>query len=646
MPTAPLSPTSLRLAAALPDGSVLRGAAGIRFAPLLRPVLVVVWFACVPLLPAEGEAAPPAEAASLEQDQRLLHAVSSDEAAEDLSIAPRQAEILFSPLLPVDTTGPRQVLADFLERVDTAHNLYDAIMASYLASGRLFLDAEENAVARRIRGVYESVTRTMDFGSIADDLQSHEGRLRLALALQEVLDRVALPPTEEIPDQATLMADSKDRWRIPGTEIEIRRIDSGDREGDWLFSAATVKRLPDFYERVRHLPKIDGRPPGDRLAEYNASIIGMRNIIPLRWMVALPRWMTATWFEQPVWRWTGLLLAVGLMLVVRAVVSRLIGAFIRRHGEERLRTAWARAIHPVVLLAVLWWLRYFSVHNLLFGYPVYEPLVTVLTTGGYLAAVWLLWALARAAAESVIRAQHIMPLGVDGQLVRLTARLAALILTVVLIVEGASRLGLPVYSVVAGLGVGGIAIALAAKESLGNLLGSFTVMIEKPFRLGDYIRVGDLEGIVTQVGFRSTRVRTFYDSELSIPSSKIIESTIDNLGRREARRVMTTLSITYNTPPAKIRAIVEGIKAIIVDHPHTLKENYFVAFNDFGDSSLDVLLSFFLDVPDRREELIQREDVLLKIIELAGSLGIAFAFPTRTLHVASAPPLAGGPPSP
>lgn len=603
-----------------------------------------------PSLHEPAETPPAVEAAepalTLGADKQLIEAVSSVEPPkEDLPISPIQAEILFSPLRPVDVTGPRQVLGDFLARMATAEALHDAVMASYLASNRAYLNREENAVARRISAVHETAAQTLNFDAIADDLESHEDRLRLALALKEILDRVPPPPPDEIPDEATLVGESKDRWRIPGTEIEIRRVDSGDRQGEWLFSAPTVERLPDFYERVRHLPKVDGAPPMDRFAEFNRSIIGMRNIIPLRWMLALPPWMNATWLDQPVWRWLGFLIAVGLVLLVRKLVGRLVWCLVREGEEHLLRNAWARALHPVVMLGMLWWLRYFCTHNLLFGYPVYPLLVATLTVGLYLVGVWVIWALARAIGESVIRAQHMLPLSVDGQLTRLSARLLALVFTVVLMIEGANGLGLPVYSVVAGFGVGGIAIALAAKESLGNLLGSFTVMIEKPFRLGDYVRIGDIEGIVTQVGFRSTRVRTFYDSELSIPSSKIIESNIDNLGRRKARRVMTTLGVTYDTSPEKIRAFVDAVKELIAGHTHTSKENCLVAFNDFGDSSLNIVVSFFLNVPDRATELAQREDVLLKIVELAAGMGVEFAFPTRTLHLASAPSGTVGPPS-
>ncbi len=206
-----------------------------------------------------------------------------------------------------------------------------------------------------------------------------------------------------------------------------------------------------------------------------------------------------------------------------------------------------------------------------------------------------------------------------------------------ILVEGANQLGLPSYSIFAGLGISGLAVALAAREALANLLGSLVIMFEKPFRVGDWIRVGDDEGHVESVGFRSTRIRTFYDSLISLPSSKLIEATVDNLGAREYRRVKTTLAVTYDTPPQKVQSFVDGIKEIIRNHPKTQKDKFHIVFNDFGSYSLDILIYFFLKVPDWSTELVEREGIFLQIIQLAEDLEVKFAFPTETVHIDSLP---------
>jgi MscS family membrane protein len=249
----------------------------------------------------------------------------------------------------------------------------------------------------------------------------------------------------------------------------------------------------------------------------------------------------------------------------------------------------------------------------------------------------LAWATGSAVAEAVIAHERLRESSIDSQLVRLALRLVTLVLAVAILVSGADHIGLPAYSVLAGLGVGGLAVALAAQQTLANLLGSIIIMIEKPFAIGHWIKVKDLEGIVEDIGFRSTRIRTFYDSLVTIPSSQLVGSEVDNLGLRQFRRVKTVLNLTYGTPTEKIEGFAEGIRHIIQTHPDTRKDNIQVVLNDFGPSSLDILVYFFLRVPDWSAELNQRQGILFDILRLAESMGVQFAFPTQTLHIENLP---------
>jgi len=151
------------------------------------------------------------------------------------------------------------------------------------------------------------------------------------------------------------------------------------------------------------------------------------------------------------------------------------------------------------------------------------------------------------------------------------------------------------------------------------------------------MKISDLEGTVEEIGFRSTRIRTFYNSVIVVPNTKIATTAVDNMGLRQFRRVRTTIGVTYNTPPEKLEAFLEGIKNIILANPATRKDFFHVVFNDFGPSSLDILVYFFLRVPDWSHELVERQNVLLEIVNLAHTLGVSFAFPTQSLHVESMP---------
>jgi MscS family membrane protein len=255
----------------------------------------------------------------------------------------------------------------------------------------------------------------------------------------------------------------------------------------------------------------------------------------------------------------------------------------------------------------------------------------------YLAATWAVFIGAGAIAESIVRIQQSRVGGIDSQLIRLGARLIGLVTAIALLIEGADEMGFPSYSVLTGLGFGGFAIAFAARETLANLLGSIAIMLEKPFRSGDWIKVDEAEGKVEYVGFRSTRIRTFGDSLISIPNSVVANAVIDNLDLRGRRRQRFFVQITYGTPPEKVEIFVDGIRRIIAEHPLTDKNVSYIYFNSFGESGLDILLYFYLQVPDFATELREREAILMKILKLGKAVGVEFAFPTRTLHIDGAP---------
>jgi MscS family membrane protein len=155
--------------------------------------------------------------------------------------------------------------------------------------------------------------------------------------------------------------------------------------------------------------------------------------------------------------------------------------------------------------------------------------------------------------------------------------------------------------------------------------------------VGDWITSGDVDGTVEEVGFRSTRVRTFRNSLIYIPNGIITNQTVDNHGLRQYRRFMTHIAVTYDTPPELIDTFVEGLKKLVEEHPNTRKDYYQIHFHKMGDSSLDILFYIFFDVPTWTMELEARHEMLIAIMHLAKALGVNFAFPTRTLHMETFP---------
>ena len=231
----------------------------------------------------------------------------------------------------------------------------------------------------------------------------------------------------------------------------------------------------------------------------------------------------------------------------------------------------------------------------------------------------------------------------DDQLVPLVRSSMKIFVAAIGILFVLQNLDVNIASLIAGLGIGGLAVALAAQDTIKNLLGGVTIFADKPFQVGDWVLIGDIEGTVETVGFRSSRVRTFYNSIITVPNARMTDTPVDNMGARRWRRYTTTLGMAYHTDPDRLQAFVEGIRALIRANPDMRKDYYIVEFHGFGSVSLDVLVYCFIDAADWNAELRTRHVLNLDIIRLAQRLEVEFAFPTQTLHVVETPenPFAG-----
>ena len=530
-----------------------------------------------------------------------------------------------NPLQPARTGSPRATLQSFIGTLSDIHAQIQAVVKSYLLSSRLYVSDREAEEIERATGRLERVRRTLDLSGIPAALADQLADTRI-LQLKEVLDRIELPDYASIPDAEAMKTREFKRWTLPGTEITIAQVTQGPRAGAYLFTPETVQRIPDFFQKVEHLPYRSTATAGwyDR---YRYGGGGMYKLVPYRWMIALPDWSKQLLFDQPLWRWFGVLILLLAATLVYLLVNRMAMTWARRSATPALRMQWAQLASPLMLLILIPLVEHVLAENLRLTGTILETTTLALWAIFTLALTWTVWQGGHVVAESIV-SKHDMHTGsIDSQLIRLGLRLIATILSIAILVIGAQHLGIPAYSVIAGLGVGGIAIALAAKDSLANLLGSLLIMFEKPFRVGHWIKLGDTEGIVESIGFRSTRIRTFYNSLVSIPSNTLVNSTVDNMHMRKYRRVRTTLHIRYNTPADRVDAFIRAIEQLVLDSPHTNKDRYRIRFDDFSDFGLQILVNFFLDVTDAREEQVERQQILMEILRLAESMDIQFATP-------------------
>lgn len=390
-----------------------------------------------------------------------------------------------------------------------------------------------------------------------------------------------------------------------------------EKNGDkWLYSKETVEVIPDLFNETY---------PFD-LSQINEYF---------------PSWMNKKVFGLQIWQIVGLFIYIILSILLYLVFSWIFGYFVVRiYRKFARKDIFSKYVRPVakpasILLVVTIFKAFVPILNLPIGYADFlSKVILVLQPLMFAAIAYQLTELLSDIFEKIALKtkstvdDHLVPL------VRKTMKIIVVILGGMYIIN---NLGYNITPLLAGASIGGLALALAAKDALSNLFGSVTIFADQPFEVGDWIKFNGMEGTVEEVGVRSTRIRTFYNSQISVPNGKLTNSEIDNMGRRKFRRYSTQLSITYDTPPDLIDAFVQGLRDIVSEHPNTRKDYFQIHLNDFASSSINVLFYIFFDVPDWAMELKARGEIISKIIHLAEKLGVRFAFPTQTVHVENFP---------
>jgi MscS family membrane protein len=458
----------------------------------------------------------------------------------------------------------------------------------------------------------------------------------VARDLWGALNHIRLVTEEQLPDAEAIAGrtrfvyfprpfDEQDealrrRAGLTDERIELAR----GEDGRWRFSAATVRTAHSLYAALL---------PLGRKVDVDESRLETDSIVR-RWMPETLR--SIAFLDIEAWQWLGLallaFLGVALDLVLRSIARVAVGVLVRRYQVELDAKALTRFVRPLGLLgAGLTWLA--LLRSLDLPLTAEEILLTAVRTFVILAGTWSAWRLADLTAEVLLSQARRTESRFDDVLVPLLRKTLKIVATAFGGIYAAQSLRINIVPLITGLGIGGLAFAFAAKDTIENFFGSVAVILDRPFEVGDWVVIGDVEGTVEELGFRSTRVRTFYNSQITIPNSTLVRATVDNYGRRKYRRWKTTIGVQYDTTPEQLLAFTTGIRELVRTHPYTRKDYYHVWCNEFGPSSIDILLYIFHQVPDWSTELRERERLLIDIVRLADQLGVSFAFPTRTVHL-------------
>ncbi|OEU52550.1 MAG: mechanosensitive ion channel protein MscS [Desulfuromonadales bacterium C00003096] len=222
---------------------------------------------------------------------------------------------------------------------------------------------------------------------------------------------------------------------------------------------------------------------------------------------------------------------------------------------------------------------------------------------------------------------HLLPF------IRKSVRAFIIFLALIMTIQ---NLGYSISGLLASLGIGGLAVALAAKDTLSNIFGSMMIILDRPFHIGDWIKTGDMEGTVEEIGFRSTKIRTFAKTLITVPNNIIANLSVDNISRMPKRRIKLTVGVTYETSPEQMRRAVEAIRNLLRTHSAIDQDFFLVNFTEFNASSLDILVYCFTKTTVWGEYLDAREDVCLQIMDILEAHGMEIAFPSRSIYLHNA----------
>ncbi|RLA20965.1 MAG: mechanosensitive ion channel family protein [Gammaproteobacteria bacterium] len=472
----------------------------------------------------------------------------------------------------------------------------------------------------------EGAISTLDLSEVNDLIRKEKGG-EAAWVLLEVIDRTRVINLEKVSTRKT------GRPWVFNTYKSGQVVISRQDDGRWLFSSETLAILPEIMEELADSKNLKG--------EQMPWHLKLRGKIPKK--------LNETYLLLKHWQWIGLFLIIFLGFIADRFVAFLLKLLVRHWKKKSALITKKSKVSDVALrplglsaMASLWWAGL-----MVLGLSS-NALVYLMVAVKMLFSLSCVWSSFRLVDVLGIYLHHFASRSessLDDVLIPLVTKTFKLFISVMGLLFITDTLNFNVTGVLASLGLVGMAFALAAKDMVQNLFGSITIFLDRTFRVGDWIVVGngEVEGTVEEIGLRSTKIRTFYNSLIYFPNSHFITASVDNMGERHYRRYSSKVSLTYDTPPERIEAFCEGVREIVRVHPYMRKDYYHVYLNEMGHASLDVLVYVFWAVPEWGTELRERHRFLLDILRLADQLGVEFAFPTQTVYWQPAPEDAGRP---
>ncbi|MCC5862891.1 MAG: mechanosensitive ion channel family protein [Gammaproteobacteria bacterium] len=465
--------------------------------------------------------------------------------------------------------------------------------------------------------------KTMDLSKIPAAVRDEEGSLR-GEYLIEVLYRIGVPLRQEIPDDPARRGPYT-HFVHPVGLVEIHRQEDDDGSTHWQFSSETIASARQLFMALEDMPLVDLSERSD-----STPFFQIRNQVRSVHRELLQE----TGAGMELWQWLALMLWLLVSIAISWLLTWLLATALRLKNNEGAHSlsAAVRFLWPLRLI-FLAALGMYALRILGLPQTVDIPIRVVIGITLSLAGGWLAYHLVDKV-NDVLEAQSQRYRYRDEILRSLAVSIAKLAVIVGAILFLAEILSLPYQGVIAGLGIGGLAVALAARSTLENLIGGLTLFADKPVEVGDFCQLRDHLGIIEGIGLRSVKVRSLDRTVVTIPNAEFVNMNIENLTRRDRILLRTTIGLRYETTPDQLRWVLAEIRKLLLQHPAITAEPARARLLGFGDHSVDIEIFAYVMSNDWNEFLAVREDVFLRLIDIVDESGTGFAFPSMVNYLA------------
>ena len=506
------------------------------------------------------------------------------------------------------------------DTVQTLQNLHDALVEAEAE----YREEKTNTNYRQISLLADALISLLDL-SAEYTATRRDASLRTILALIDIIGEIDPAELAQLPDQTVDLTEIADYHSVPRTPLFLQRVEAGPREGEFLFSANSLKIAPRYLREIAtHNPERLDDLWSTRFLQFSGPWI------PAALERSLPSFSKDLYWGTPLWK---IVLSFVLLFCVIGVLNWSKLAVQRRAAAGQIRISTGKLMRSSTTVILIYLLNEFYNYQLFLTGSFARTETFIATAAIFGALAWTFWNFMGYMSDTVAARRLSSEFRSDDSMMRLLNHIIALIGVIWILAYGAQTMGFPLLSILAGLGVGGLAVALAIRPTLENLISGFVLYFEKSVRVGDYCSFSGQSGTVERIGVRSTHVRALDRTLIAIPNSKFVDMELINWAKCDEMLIHAVIGLRYDTDTDQLRFVLAEIREMMYGHPRIKSETARVRFVGYGASSLDIDVRIYAQTREWNDFYAIREDVLFRIKEIVEASGTGFAFPSQTVYL-------------